>query len=115
MYYKNKLIIYKCLDRRGLLAMMRSFYPYRTMIEIRDIVDNLPFEDVDFTKSISSLLNVAEFEIHRIPTAGQRDYPTIPPWETPEYLQAVAWYDSLSPEDKQKINLLRQGSGPSAW
>lgn len=100
--------------------------PARFMIGLRDLlvlsardrldaIRNLPYtyEGLSETPNTIRILfeDYAEYTYEQIPwpkASGQY----IPPWETPEYLDAKNWYNALPEEDRKRIDTLLRAQGP---
>lgn len=100
------LIIHKYSDRMKLIKILRKWYSNLPLQKVLSIVDNLPFEDNDFyfpKDEGSELDGIAEYSLYEGVSFENK---WIAPWETTAYLDAKKWYDSLTDENKNKVDIL---------
>lgn len=104
-----KLTITKVSDRVGLAHSLKDLYCELSASERLKIVDNLPFIDDNlYTEPdhIKKILDAfCEYTYKQIPFPGNENVCT-PPWESPEYISAKNWYNTLPEEQRQKIDIL---------
>ena len=112
-----KITITKVLNRVKLLYVLRanSIEDNLNFGQLINKIDNLSClidSNLDGDQIESILEGLAIFSI-------EKDYPEYtcnprccPPWQQPDYIAAKKWYDSLSKEDRDKIDILINGSGP---
>jgi len=110
-----KLTITKVSDRKGLANSLRDLYCLASVSERLKIVDNLPFVDDKLYTEPSHIEKVlskyCEYYYEEIPFPGNENACT-PPWESPQYLEAKKWYNTLSENDRRKIDILVQANVP---
>jgi len=113
-----KLIITKVLDRKGLAYNLKKIYPKMSVAERLMITDNItdgvPFIDNLYIESLSIeniLTTCCQYTYELIPPSDNKNFFT-PPWEKPEYIAAKKWYDTLSEEDRKKIDILARANLP---
>lgn len=110
-----KLTISKVLDRKGLINSLKNLYANLSVLERFRMVDNLPFVDDNLwseTDHIKTILDpFCEYSYEQIPFPGNSNSSS-PPWESPKYLSAKIWYNSLSKEEQEKIDILVSANMP---
>lgn len=113
-----KLTVDKILCSRVLAAKaFRDLKPRLSMDDVFKIIDNLPYIEescwYDRRELMERFTDVAIFSYEKtqedIIYGFQEPY-----WKTKEYLDAKAWYDGLSQEDRNKVDILTRHSGPVA-
>lgn len=111
-YKPHKLTITKLLNRTGFVKAIDGIFGSLSLSERMKLADNLPYSRGDMlaTEELidSRLTGVCEYTYELIPDQYA------PPWEQPEYLAAVKWYNTLSDEDKKMVDILKRANGPWA-
>lgn len=115
-YKPHKLTITAVLNRTAFIKAIDGIFGQLSLSERMKLADNIsPFrphtrDDMLATEELidSRLAGVCEYTYELIPDQYA------PPWEQPEYLAAVKWYNTLSDEDKKKVDILKAASGPWA-
>lgn len=111
----HKLTITKLTNRTMFVKAIRNLFTKLTLAESVKLADNLPFVDEEMWTCpglIEELLGPhCEYTYEQIPFPGCSDT-SIPPWESPKYLEAKKWMESLPEADQEKIHVLIQASMP---
>lgn len=111
-YKPHKLTITKVLNRTAFVKAIDGVFGQLSLSERMKLADSMPYVDDTMMAEESFIENrlsgVCEFSYELIPQ------PYAPPWEQPEYIAAQKWYNTLSDEDKKKVDILKAASGPWA-
>jgi hypothetical protein len=79
------------------------------------IVDNLPFIDEEMWTEVSHIEKVlapyCEYTYEQIPFPGNENTWTHPS-ESPAYIEAKNWYNTLSSDSQKRIDILIQANMP---
>lgn len=109
---RMKLIINKVTNKVSFILAIRDVYPFLSLIERSRIIDNLPFIDEDMYMSFEELQRkIGNYAEYTYQLADGEDI-NLAPWERQEYLDSMCWYNSLSEEDKKRIDILVRANIP---
>jgi len=104
-----KLTIAKCNNRILFTKALRSIDSLYKSFSLQDIIDklnNLPFVieniDIDYNKAYQLFGDCCEFELESDSTINSY----LAPWESEEYNDAMHWYNSLSEQDRNRVDVL---------
>jgi len=107
-----RLTITKVLNKYGFIDTLKDIFPDLSFRERVNFVNQLPFKNEDMymsSEEMAQKLNgFAEYTYEQVAS----DDPHAPPWERQDYIDAMIWYNALSQEDKDKIDVIRRASMP---
>lgn len=110
--HRMRLTITKVTNKLGFIAALRDIFTSLSFQERVNFVNQLPFKDEDMYMSSEELAGklggFAEYTYEQVAS----DDPHAPPWERQDYIDAMIWYNALSQEDKDKIDVIRRASMP---
>lgn len=110
-YNNYKLTVFETSDKIRFMLALRDLIGLSAK-ERLSVSNNLPFTYEGLVLPPEDLKNIlgpiCKYTYEQIASAD----PNAPPWETPKYIAAKNWYNSLSEDDRDKIDTLVKANIP---